>query len=251
MHNYHDQFKQLPPGATANPRHTWVVHLWPYVEQGNLAQAYGPPNANPFYTSPRINTSAFTGVCAQIVPLYYCPSDRPNAYDTHDTYYRCRGNYVVNWGLSTIPTTGMTAQAPFGYQNNNTSQPQVTTMNSFTDGTSNTLLLSERLIALNDGDQNSNGDFLNDDPAQAGAMFMTINTPNSGTDTIFCGVSNDILAPCQNGSNLQATARSRHTGGVTAMLGDGSVRFVNNSIALATWSAMGTMNGGDIVTLDQ
>jgi hypothetical protein len=27
--------------------------------------------------------------------------------------------------------------------------------------------------------------------------------------------------------------------------GDGSVRFVTNNIALATWQAIGTMNGGE------
>src|SRR5262249_51837108 len=37
MHNHHDTFNTLPLGATVSPRHTWVVHLWPFVEQDNLA----------------------------------------------------------------------------------------------------------------------------------------------------------------------------------------------------------------------
>src|SRR5215212_7828876 len=44
MHNYHDNLLQLPFGATAPqmpggsvpPRRTWVIFLWPYIEQGNL-----------------------------------------------------------------------------------------------------------------------------------------------------------------------------------------------------------------------
>ena len=43
------------------------------------------------------------------------------------------------------------------------------------------------------------------------------------------------------------TARSYHPGGVNALLGDGSVRFVKNSIAGATWRALGTVAGGEVV----
>ncbi|WP_020474717.1 DUF1559 domain-containing protein [Zavarzinella formosa] len=38
---------------------------------------------------------------------------------------------------------------------------------------------------------------------------------------------------------------SKHTGGVNALMGDGSVRFVTNGINLATWKALGTRNGGE------
>jgi prepilin-type processing-associated H-X9-DG protein len=43
------------------------------------------------------------------------------------------------------------------------------------------------------------------------------------------------------------TARSYHPSGVNALLMDGSVRFVNNSIAQSTWQALGTRNGGEPV----
>lgn len=242
MHMYHDTRHKFPVGAKHSPRYTWVVLLWPYVEQTALANNYGNPDAsgNDFYTSPRIVTNAFTGVCAQPIPLYYCPSDRPGAFDTHDSYYRCRGNYVVNWGTQTIPSSGTVALAPFGFA------PQSTKMTSITDGTSNTLMMSERLIALGDADQNSNGDFLNDDASQPGLQFMTIQTPNSGVDVIFCNTNNDPAAPCTNGSSLQAAARSRHSGGVNAMFCDGSSRFISNSIAQYTWQSLGTMNGNEV-----
>ena len=42
-----------------------------------------------------------------------------------------------------------------------------------------------------------------------------------------------------------SAARSRHTGGVNVGMCDGSIRFISNSIDLATWQAMGTMNGGE------
>ena len=46
-------------------------------------------------------------------------------------------------------------------------------------------------------------------------------------------------------------ARSRHSGGVNVAMGDGSVRFVKNSIDVRTWRAMSTTRGGEIVSADQ
>src|SRR5262249_48967875 len=43
------------------------------------------------------------------------------------------------------------------------------------------------------------------------------------------------------------TSRSYHTGGVNVLLLDGSVRFVSDGIALATWRALGTRAGGEVV----
>ena len=44
------------------------------------------------------------------------------------------------------------------------------------------------------------------------------------------------------------TARSQHTGGVHALFVDGHVQFVNNSINLTTWQALGSRNGNEVVT---
>ena len=44
-----------------------------------------------------------------------------------------------------------------------------------------------------------------------------------------------------------STARSRHPGGVNAVMGDGSVRFVLDSIAQPIWRGFGTRDGGELV----
>ena len=44
-----------------------------------------------------------------------------------------------------------------------------------------------------------------------------------------------------------ATARSYHAGGVNTLFMDGSVRFITDSIPQATWRALGTRNGGEVV----
>jgi prepilin-type N-terminal cleavage/methylation domain-containing protein/prepilin-type processing-associated H-X9-DG protein len=44
-----------------------------------------------------------------------------------------------------------------------------------------------------------------------------------------------------------ATARSRHYGGVNVLMGDGSTRFVKESIDRSVWRGLGTRNGGELV----
>jgi prepilin-type N-terminal cleavage/methylation domain-containing protein/prepilin-type processing-associated H-X9-DG protein len=46
------------------------------------------------------------------------------------------------------------------------------------------------------------------------------------------------------------TSRSYHPGGVNALFGDGSVHFLKNSINPATYHALGSIGGGEIVSSD-
>lgn len=62
------------------------------------------------------------------------------------------------------------------------------------------------------------------------------------------GMVPDCLHPqFAGGAPGMATARSRHHGGVNALMGDGAVRFVLETIDQATWRALGTRNGGELV----
>ena len=90
------------------------------------------------------------------------------------------------------------------------------------------------------------GDILNNDPNYMTFEFMTINTPNSGSDTTSTCLPDPVWV-CTSGSPMHQTARSRHPGGINALFCDGSVQFVNDSITLATWRALSTMNGGETI----
>jgi prepilin-type processing-associated H-X9-DG protein len=46
------------------------------------------------------------------------------------------------------------------------------------------------------------------------------------------------------------TVGSNHPGGVNACMGDGSVRFFKDTIAIPTWWAVGTRAGGEVVSAD-
>ncbi|CAN5851238.1 DUF1559 domain-containing protein [soil metagenome] len=47
------------------------------------------------------------------------------------------------------------------------------------------------------------------------------------------------------------TARSYHAGGVNVVFGDGSVRFVKDSISGQVWRALGTVAGREVISSDQ
>lgn len=55
--------------------------------------------------------------------------------------------------------------------------------------------------------------------------------------------------PDAPGEHAIMSARSKHTAGVNAAMGDGSVRFVGDSIDLATWRFAGSRNGGEVVQM--
>jgi len=245
MHGYHDAIGRLPWGSTWNPRTSWVCPLWPYIEQTALAGQYNynvgfwqAPNGGP-------TRSINNLVCAQ-VPTYFCPSDRGSpAYWKGDPYYRSRGNYAVNWGDTTDPGPVTSSVAPFSYSDGS-STPRSVKLTDITDGTSNTLLLSERIMAQ-DSAFDIRGDVINND--RGCFSFMTINTPNSSVpdSLVFYTASTDPMMPSVHSGNAQNAARSRHTNGVNAALCDGSIRFFTNSTPIGAWQMMGTMNGGEVI----
>jgi prepilin-type N-terminal cleavage/methylation domain-containing protein/prepilin-type processing-associated H-X9-DG protein len=53
-----------------------------------------------------------------------------------------------------------------------------------------------------------------------------------------------------NFASMHISAASFHSGGANACMGDGSVRFVRDSIAYPTWRAMGTKAGGEVASND-
>jgi prepilin-type N-terminal cleavage/methylation domain-containing protein/prepilin-type processing-associated H-X9-DG protein len=244
MHLYHDSVGTLPLGATNTPRQTWVMYLWSYVEENNLDAKND--FTQPFFGPPGTIPGTLNGLTGVKVPLYYCPSDYGADLDSPGaTYQRRRGNYVVNWGnvkYDTAPPA--TGNAPFSHINGNRATPRPTSWSNVIDGLSNTLLMSETLMATSHDDNDWRGDIQNDDGV---FKFMTLNTPNSSApDVVNWAIPNgDPLMPVTTAGSQYSAARSRHTGGVNVAMCDGSVHFINNRISLQTWQALGTMDGGE------
>ena len=249
MQLFHDARGQLPIGSRVKPRQTWVIHVWPYIEQNALASR-SDVTIN-FYEPPGTIGGTLNGVTGQALPLYNCPSDE-GADQTIGFYQRRRGNYVVNWGnvkygFIYVPTG---TYAPFSHIRGKRNSPRITNLKQVTDGTSNTLMMSELLKAWSEEDNDWRGDIHNDDGV---FRFHTLLTPNtSAPDIIANGWFQDTGDPAMpaiaGGYQNQVTAaRSRHPGGVNALFCDSSVRFKTDSIALSVWQAMGSMNGEEVV----
>jgi prepilin-type N-terminal cleavage/methylation domain-containing protein/prepilin-type processing-associated H-X9-DG protein len=255
MHLYHDARGKLPAGSRNNPRQTWVMFLWPFIEQMNLDSRN--EITLPFYDPPGTIHGTLNGLTGQYLEMYYCPSDMGSDL-TVGNYQRRRGNYVVNWGNGTYgqdpellgipPLTGPAGLAPFSHVKGKRESPRKTKFADITDGTSNTLMLSEVLKAWSSDDNDWRGDIHNDDGV---CRFHTRVSPNTSVrDIIEAGWFQETFDPAMpavaGAQTAQvAAARSRHSGGVNVVFCDASTRFVADAIAFDVWQAMGTMNGAE------
>jgi prepilin-type N-terminal cleavage/methylation domain-containing protein/prepilin-type processing-associated H-X9-DG protein len=78
--------------------------------------------------------------------------------------------------------------------------------------------------------------------------YSHYNTPNKLT----CLVPNETTgSEYWGGAAGLVTASSNHPGGVNVCFGDGSVRFVKDSVNPQAWWAIGSRNGGEVVSSDQ
>jgi prepilin-type processing-associated H-X9-DG protein len=239
-------------------RRTFVVPLWPYIEQLDLYSQY---NLNTSVYSTVANVPgglSNNGVTRVKVPLYYCPSDRPgsfmNAPASMDPFgnYMARVNYVVNMGRTRAYVAGSRV-APFGLLlggGQASYKPYRSKLSECTDGTSKTLLMCEQRFPSVDNvvDERAMSQF---EPWSG--YFTAAAPPNSGIDrTATCDASAfDLFLPCTpaqwNAEQRQLSARSKHTSGVNASFCDGSVQYIDNSIDPGPWAELSTMNSGNSV----
>jgi prepilin-type N-terminal cleavage/methylation domain-containing protein len=265
MHNYHDVHGTLPLGSQKGDltppkmnRMSWPVVMWPFVEQSALFEAYdysigywesssSKPKAN-IVSSP---SSSEDSVMGRQISLYFCPSDRTGFWKG-DKYWRSRGSYAVCEG-NTQGTSDEERSSAFTLQTSVAELNKSFAFRDILDGTSNTLLMSEIIMATKDTTWDCRGDFFNDDD---GYQFHTVNSPNRGIDVcVICDAAaqnSKVPPPCAPSSptNPKAkSARSKHTNGVVTAIVDASVRFVPSNVDLKAWRAAGTSRGGEQVVL--
>jgi len=205
----------------------------------------------------------------------YTATTVPNQEDIQLGILRQRGAYFGQGGLPAPPTGTPSAHQVGGsgvarYRASVFNAPNYAMVGlvAATDGTSNTLMFSEGVQAEGMGSNNTHatsGDYRGGGRAEV-AMFSTYFQPNTRQPDELMGAANynhiEVTQPAVTsvavttidsslypaGSN-RISARSSHSGGVNAALGDGSVRFANESIGLRIWRGLGTTSGGESVSL--
>jgi prepilin-type N-terminal cleavage/methylation domain-containing protein/prepilin-type processing-associated H-X9-DG protein len=252
LHNYHDVYLRFPAGYLWNGvawspdsnESTWITHLLPFLEQGNL---YNEADFKGPFGLGGVNTA----VMSAFLSLFKCPSDvevaivggawGPNW---------ARGNYVANDGIGPMLSVNDAPYSP----NRSVKVPGVFMLNSktriadITDGTSQTAMASE--VIKSPGE-----DWRGVMHYPEGPLYQHNNTPNSSAPDWFRMQFCLPIpgAPCVgtysswDTRRVVLTARSRHPGGVNLLLVDGSVRFISNDIDLATWQALCTPHGGEVL----
>jgi prepilin-type N-terminal cleavage/methylation domain-containing protein/prepilin-type processing-associated H-X9-DG protein len=264
QHTYHDSTGFFPPGGLVgrdfggswnwsdwnDDRGSWIVYSLPYVEQQALYQLFPQPPSG-VYNSAGIARSQpnFTNFRPK---FFRCPSDGWNTEWAICNYVGSLGpqcaigpcGYDPNQALCNQPGIGV----PWSPDHGNTLDAgQVRgmynrlgariNMASVTDGLSNTILIGEILPEWHDHFWSGSWSHYNGGASHA-TTIVPINYPTDART--WCSPADRSF---QNW-NLSWGFKSRHTGGVNFVFGDGSVRFVRQNINMTTYILMGCRNDG-------
>ncbi|AMV36461.1 DUF1559 domain-containing protein [Planctomyces sp. SH-PL62] len=83
------------------------------------------------------------------------------------------------------------------------------------------------------------------------SMYNHRRTPNDARGDCRGGLPHsDKRDPFWHQLSLDVAARSRHPGGVQALLADGHVQFVKDSVGLTIWRSLASVAGGEVVSAD-
>jgi hypothetical protein len=196
MHNYHEDYECFPPAYTVDehgkPLHSWRVLILPYIEQKELYEKIRldePWNSEHNRQFHDVFVGAFS--CPSSARKGIAPCILPRKKLSETCYYS-----VVIGPETVFPGS------------------KTTTFHDVTDGTSNTLLVVERLLPVCWMDPNNE---------------IRFETACEGINSRLYGIG------------------SVHSGGACVALVDGSIRFFGESIEPKIMRAWLTESGGENV----
>jgi len=302
LHSYESAIGSLPgmrsAGATNATSFGYSVHaqLLPYIEQENLGKTFDmtqPLFVGVFPTPSFQLNPAVAPAARTVVKTFLCPGDgQPPLFTINSGGGTHAGtSYVVNLGSG---LAGAGSSAPNGYDTRFPSDGMFfygpgLKFGDITDGTSNTMFMSQCLLGLNQnltkpftdlipeerrrqtGSLPGKGLFTGPSGANPGygasppigaTEFQAATSwrGNRGGSWIWANASANgftaALPPNSPDPDSTAhgmgflSARSNFSGGVNVCFGDGSVRFVRDSISITTWRALATRANGEVIGSD-
>jgi prepilin-type N-terminal cleavage/methylation domain-containing protein/prepilin-type processing-associated H-X9-DG protein len=269
-HNYHGVNEHFPgaiylyPGPFSNgppPQgYTVFVSLLPFLEQQNLFQTWN-------FSAPLLNGQQTTATpnppAATVLRVLTCPSDpipqnpRPAAIPLPGTYLWGITSYGGNGGSQSYPSATNDGMF-FAVGPGTTPVLSPVRIADVTDGLSNTLLFGERYHV----DPNFDA-LVSPVPSSLSTDLMAgygwwgspgPEAPADVTESAFVPLNYLVPSPLPSGVTSQQAVNMRicawgsgHTNGANFSLGDGSVRFIANTIAQQTLQWLSTRAGGEVL----
>jgi prepilin-type N-terminal cleavage/methylation domain-containing protein/prepilin-type processing-associated H-X9-DG protein len=259
VHSYNDTRGRFPHNGdpalnegccdTSGSRHwSWLARMLPFIEQDNLFKQYNMGN------NPEPTMSAAAAMINTHVKTHRCPSDTtpdlrtgvanfPASQSVASTSYKgVSGSQWTHGGGGTFRNDLGAAGGGDGVLGSNGIFFRVDFRRTLSlglvsgaDGLSNTLMIGEDIGSMNvhNAWAYANG--------AVGTCAIPLNNAMKQGDP---GFNNPGDWP-----NVYSF-RSRHPGGANFALADGSVRFVSQSMALATYRNAATWNGGETLGSD-
>ncbi|MCC7338005.1 MAG: DUF1559 domain-containing protein [Pirellulaceae bacterium] len=245
MHTYHDAHKKFPMQYYKDPSRGsdgpiwgWGAFLLPFVEQGNLSNALQVGSVG-------LNVVMDNAVLRQqvLVPqsTYVCPSDPgPNMIDmaaenqvpaqsssgsryltdtAGNKYAQPKSNYVMiqdKYREGPLCNGSGSVPATHSQYDGTGAGNSCTGIRDFTDGTSNTVMISERATTLKGRNLGASTVFGAYRHGWGSSTILHV-TGDQGINDALYGLLNTGIS-------------STHTGGAQFALGDGSVRFISESV---------------------
>ncbi|HEV3144520.1 MAG TPA: DUF1559 domain-containing protein [Gemmataceae bacterium] len=275
-HNYHDVYQCFPPGYDVSgpgKQTSLFVELLPFIEQDNLYQRWN-------FTNLMANEAGGSNApAATVIPIYVCPMDpiASNPQNRGNGNWAALTSYAGNGGSRTMMPNSATNDGIFLQTTPGVGRIRI---GQITDGTSNTLFFGERMHADSNWDSFLNAPFL---PPPSDPPFFPLATYGIWAPVGLYGIGDVTLSgqatinysqpfgyqpPPQTippspptpipwaafqpyYENRLAAYGSRHTGGANFALADGSVRFISQTLPLATLQALSTRAGGEVASPDQ
>ncbi len=289
LHNYSTTHKVFPfgkgPSYTGAPVYArWSQHalLLPFLEQAPLYNTLDfrfPPETPGMggvvaFMPPHVNPTGVNAAGSRTpVPGFFCPSDQApsDVWQAQNNYVGNQGGWLCDRGDS---PAGANDVAPSEIQTGVFYFLSKVRPGDVLDGLSNTVFFSEKIRGQ--GTPNPRTDlFIIPHQTSLDATYNACNGLNPNTATPLsskwgyswvmgencCTQYNHVATPnriscggtgfpgTMTNMVMQVTAGSRHSGGVQCMLGDGSVRFMTDSIDLTTWRAIGSRSSGEVATM--
>jgi len=150
--------------------------------------------------------------------------------------------------------TGLTGDNESGLLGGIMQQTVDTAIVAITDGTSNTIMFIENagrpnLLVRANGRLTDIGSLTDQlGWASPDGGVMSVDGMNGATGAVNGGGVGLLANNCIMNCNTDSEPFSFHTGGVTVGLGDGSVRFLRDSMSAANFAALCTARGGEVIS---